>query len=512
MRNYLVLSLLLMFCSLIISSCGGGDGVSQPSSLSTPVPLDPSQTGYIIIKVKWPQNGITTSEKEEKTIISSWIAGTKQVFVEILDKDGNSFDPKLTASITQPEEEAKIELIPITKVIVRAKAYDITGAPSEDRLLSTAEKKVNINVGYNKFDLDMGHYNLTWEPSSQTIAVNEDTSLTAKLEIAYNTPEDPNEEQPTPAPVNNKQLTFITDPNSTGMVEILPSVPTDPNGICTVKLIGKEEGNIKIIASLEQDDPNNPNYNIKIDGILAWKDDFESYDVGNWPDPLWKRAGSADPNNATDSYLLNCIEEVYYEDENYGWQTTKAFNLTGGRTLLRYIGAEAYRSLDPNNGVLNPPYEIRFKIRQEYGNPFDTYRGKISISNNPGFIFAPRNVLLFFISTYDYGKLSGYGIGGWNAPDFWSEAQQTRYKIGNFSTFGWYSTRILVSRENIKYKFKKEPYGTPLTYTSDPNQPLTGDYSNLVIASVFNSDYVTGEKYSVWYDDVKIYSKPPSEF
>ncbi len=94
MRNYLIL-ILLIICSLTISSCGGGDGVTQPSSISTPISNDLSATGYIIIKVEWPQN--QKINKEQKSIISSMIPGTEIIYIDVLDINGNSFTTPLRA-------------------------------------------------------------------------------------------------------------------------------------------------------------------------------------------------------------------------------------------------------------------------------------------------------------------------------------------------------------------------------------------------------------------------------
>jgi hypothetical protein len=198
MRNYLIL-ILLIICSLTISSCGGGDGVTQPSSISTPISNDLSAPGYIIIKVEWPQN--QKINKEQKSIISSMIPGTEILYIDVLDIYGNSFTTPLTATIPKSKKEAKIDFIPATKVIVRASAYDISSVdrPSSDHLLSTSEKKIDIEVGYNKIDLDLGHYDFSLKSDPNTIYPDIDpgaesarqATITARVKLEY--PPDPND-------------------------------------------------------------------------------------------------------------------------------------------------------------------------------------------------------------------------------------------------------------------------------------------------------------------------------
>ncbi|MEQ8190806.1 MAG: hypothetical protein ABRQ39_22755 [Candidatus Eremiobacterota bacterium] len=263
MKNYFILALLLIICSLIISSCGGGDGdkVSQLSTLSTPTPTNPSQTGYIIIKVKWPQSNISENEvissyEEEKDLIASMPSDAKLIYFDILDINGNPFSPSINAMILYPQnDEVKIDLIPCAKVIVRAKTYDTDSADPTltSHLISIAEQKVEIKAGYNKVDLALGDYQISLTTATPGPSDNCDSVINTNLSIVYPTPTGTPAPAPSSHPVENRQINFAvesikyigTEPGITPKPEDIVMEPTQ------LPLDGTGAGKVKVTAKIK---------------------------------------------------------------------------------------------------------------------------------------------------------------------------------------------------------------------------------------------------------------------
>jgi len=249
-KLYTTLIVLTIFTLIIATGCGGGnDGITTPDSISNQGNTVNTQqlTGSILLKIIWPQPGIDgscimASGSNNNSLTASMPSDTIRLNIDVLEfNDPNNilfqkqFDKPDTA-----ETIVKIEALPVIKVIVKARAYD---DPNSTVPISEAEQVLDIHVGYNPVDLVLGDYDLILDTTSSEISINEETTLTAKLEIVKNTL------PPVREPVKGKLIVFDCDPTYATLSS--SDGTTDDNGNCTTILTGKEEGTITVSAEFE---------------------------------------------------------------------------------------------------------------------------------------------------------------------------------------------------------------------------------------------------------------------
>jgi len=182
--------LLLIALALIISyGCGGGDVITNPT------PVASGNSGYLIIRVVWPQQGnsgnLLMLSGSEKEITASMPEDTKCVKIKVLQK-ANMNNLLGEALINMPETTIKIEHLSAEPVIVIAETYDTIIDPNDPnssnlKPLSVSELDVVIRVSANSFNLDMGDYLLTVEPAIKKIALGETVKITATLTLKDST-------------------------------------------------------------------------------------------------------------------------------------------------------------------------------------------------------------------------------------------------------------------------------------------------------------------------------------
>jgi hypothetical protein len=90
MKNilYITMILITLLAVIIISGCGGGNNGVTTSSLTTPTPNN--LTGYITIKITWPQKGLPgsyliSSGNEEGNLTASMPVDVTHVGIKIRD-------------------------------------------------------------------------------------------------------------------------------------------------------------------------------------------------------------------------------------------------------------------------------------------------------------------------------------------------------------------------------------------------------------------------------------------
>jgi hypothetical protein len=162
-RLLLILFIVTIFTLIILIGCGGGnDGLSQSSSIITPTP-DIKNYGYLIFKVKWPENNssdklIISSGNKDNELIASAPIGTLAIKIAVMDENTGivmtTADGQKAEVIISPSyKETKIGPLPSIKVKVVAEAYTNILLYMK---LSEAEKIVQIKPGMVPVDIDLG--------------------------------------------------------------------------------------------------------------------------------------------------------------------------------------------------------------------------------------------------------------------------------------------------------------------------------------------------------------------
>jgi hypothetical protein len=187
LRNfYLSLVLITLLSCIIIPGCGGGSNSINPASfITTPTPNIPGGgTGYITIKIVWPQAGktgkcIMSSENTETDITASMPGDTNRVVVEIYDKNDTT-EPLINGThkflwgIGKLMDKHTFGPLPTIKAIVIAKAYHDENGEESITPISVAEQKFQIKPGMpedNAVDLALGDYELTVDPYDSVLTL-----------------------------------------------------------------------------------------------------------------------------------------------------------------------------------------------------------------------------------------------------------------------------------------------------------------------------------------------------
>lgn len=235
MKNILyIIILITLLAVIIISGCGGGnDGVTH-SSLTIPTPNN--LTGYITIKITWPQKGLTgsciiSSGNDEGTLTASIPGDASHVEVKIRDANEPTSNNTLTngyySFIWNHQNSQTIEHtfgpLPAIKVIIRAEAY----TPGSDTTpVSVSEQEYQVKVGHNNNNdnvtLNLGDYDLTLTADPNTIVLG-GSSVSGSSLISNVTA------LPTPTPGRTVIKNNLT-PMNPCMAEITPEgspLPTD---------------------------------------------------------------------------------------------------------------------------------------------------------------------------------------------------------------------------------------------------------------------------------------------
>ena len=306
-KTHLIILILATLTLIIASGCGGGsDDIITPSSISNQGNNSNTSdnTAYIVVKVKWPEKEgpgslSISSENSEGSLSSNMTIDTKGILIEVLEKEDDSNlgsawipEPNTTAQIPVELEDNADNVLPVIEVIVRASAYD-TNDPnslSAEHLLSIAEKEIELEVGNNDVNLNLGDYELTLESDSQEVIINNETSITATLEIVYPAPTD-GSPVPTPMPVKDRDITFYitTGDAEFSNGEVTATATTGDDGKCNVILIPNDIEAITVEAEF-QPDPDSESItetiDLEVNNGLIWSEDFESYTLYSWPN-LW---------------------------------------------------------------------------------------------------------------------------------------------------------------------------------------------------------------------------------
>jgi len=200
MKKYIYSTLLILTISILIitTGCGGGDGVTQPGSITTSPDNNNvmENSGSITVKVVWPQAGgegkCIFSSGGKGEITTSIPADTKIILVTVRsDKDNKDnifeeYSSQWHLFEWEPGHEgsafAILKPIPAVKVIVRAVAYNSTNsieyaspqAPvitcNPDNPISEAEVEVDVILGEtNQAELNLGDYELNLKASDPAI-------------------------------------------------------------------------------------------------------------------------------------------------------------------------------------------------------------------------------------------------------------------------------------------------------------------------------------------------------
>jgi len=293
MKKFYLAIAIITLVLIIAAGCGGsGDGITTPSSITNQTETTSSNIATLIIRVQWPGRGIPGSlmifsENSNKNITASMPDDTFGINVEVIEKqdDPNAplhvlgkawiADPNTTAEISidlrDPDDPNNPDLplndpnnpdiLPAIEVIIRAEAYDTDdpNSANEEHLLSVTEEEIQLMVGQNPVNLDLGNYDFQLTPVPESIKFGEESTINAHLELLYPTPTDPNLPVPTPEPAKNKKIIFSIDPNLTSNLYLTADPnqsgktitgTTDENGDCEIKLIAQDTGDIIITAML----------------------------------------------------------------------------------------------------------------------------------------------------------------------------------------------------------------------------------------------------------------------
>ena len=204
---FLSFLLLTLLAFSIISGCGGdNNGITQPSSITTPT-VNPSGSGYLVMDVVWPEEEaasgkcIISSGKNDKDIIASVPRGSIKVVFSVYEYDeskedylgdviikGNPYaeDPlKDPATILYPATRIILAL-PAVKVLVKAESWGFNF--NSLQLYSLGYKisdPVQIQPGMNEVELDLGKQGFTLKAIPPEITLHEELSSSI---IAIETP------------------------------------------------------------------------------------------------------------------------------------------------------------------------------------------------------------------------------------------------------------------------------------------------------------------------------------
>ena len=267
-RNvYLSLVLITLLAFIIISGCGGGnDGITQPSSITTPT-ATPSGSGYLVIDVVWPKEEaasgkcIISSGKNDKDIIASIPKGTIKVVFSVYEYDelkedhlgeviikGNPYeeDPFAPATIMYPATRIILTL-PAVKVLVKAESWGFNF--NSLQLYPIGYKisdPVQIKPGMNEVELPLGNQGFTLKAIPPDIALQYVSRSSAIVNIAFT---------PTPVPGYSYDsqkgyypiIIAPTPCNYSGETQIIARLvvesPDIPEATPTPPFIGKENSN-----------------------------------------------------------------------------------------------------------------------------------------------------------------------------------------------------------------------------------------------------------------------------
>ncbi|MEQ8223124.1 MAG: Ig-like domain-containing protein [Candidatus Eremiobacterota bacterium] len=409
-KIYLLL-LFILITIVFLSNCGGNDTITQPVSLSTPATNTLNNTGYIVIRIVWPNEdtagNYTFSSPDNKSLTASMTKDTYGINIKIVAYDDpNSIlaDENFMRVNNEPVIERKIGDLPVIKVKVSLTAYQLYPGT----VIDSKDYVFNIKTGQNTLYMPLGDYSfkvIATKPNitlpyyfnksnnnSSKIAGSTPTPVaingkTGNIMIANDYPYPPEPPTPSETPctdiVAQLMITYSADAN--GVVPEAKPVAykpvnfqlqgegslsstwgtTDPNGYCVVSFIPTLEGTDTITANFYPD-PNDPNtvytdsctVNVIRDNtppettatpeptsvptipegpVLVWKEDFETYAPGSWPEN-WITMGESRTNRVN-----NCI--VSY----------------GGNQTLQLHGTD--NSASASRVFTGPPCEVTYSIR-----------------------------------------------------------------------------------------------------------------------------------------------------
>jgi len=252
MRNKLLLLSfsLIIFAIIIISGCGGENGITQPSSSLTLATSD--KIAYIIINVKWPKGDIPgsfiiSSADNKNELTASMTKDTRRIEIRIYeDKSTPGGDPIGTeaigmATIKEPDTTAKIPVhiknnsddadpndpntpgvLPVVPVKIWAGAFSDRDGDSLVNPISETLKDYTVVIGNNAINLQLGNYDLTLRADPNSIVLGGSTVSGSSL-ISNVTA------LPTPTPGRTVVKNNLT-PMNPCMAEITPEgspLPTD---------------------------------------------------------------------------------------------------------------------------------------------------------------------------------------------------------------------------------------------------------------------------------------------
>ena len=140
-KIYLLLSFILLTL-ILLSGCGGNDSITQPVSLSTPVSNTSISTGYILIRIVWPDGKIAghcnLSTPDKKSLTASMSKNTYGINFTIYpygEPDNILADKNFMRTLSQPEIEGKIEDLPVARLIVKITPLNLYNTPLSDEIV-----------------------------------------------------------------------------------------------------------------------------------------------------------------------------------------------------------------------------------------------------------------------------------------------------------------------------------------------------------------------------------------
>lgn len=216
------LSLTLLFITIfaiivfiISSGCGGGSGITQPSSLLTS-PAS-GKIAYITINVKWPKANVSgsyiISSKDNKgELTASMTKDTRRIEVRIYEDKptsegdpigtepigiGTIREPDTTATIAvhiknNPDDPNSSDVLPVVPVKIWVGAFPDRDGNSLVNPISETLKDYTVVVGNNAINLQLGDYELKVWASPQNITLpyyfNKSNNISGKIAGSTPTP------------------------------------------------------------------------------------------------------------------------------------------------------------------------------------------------------------------------------------------------------------------------------------------------------------------------------------
>ncbi|MEO0098578.1 MAG: FlgD immunoglobulin-like domain containing protein [candidate division WOR-3 bacterium] len=194
---------------------------------------------------------------------------------------------------------------------------------------------------------------------------------------------------------------------------------------------------------------------------IVWEDGFESYPVGQFPNPPWIPSGNG---NSSDCYVDSTVRYA-------GVKSLKLYGVVGA-----FWGALAHRPLQTS-----APYLIEFMVRngsEQIPPQGHQGRGGLSVRTGPDWTYPGRDFLSFHKNDTIYGM---------------------RGPLQTYSTLTWYRVRVRYERPN--------PNSVRVTYWI--NDAMYGPFDDTAFSYENDLNYVdlTVGAGTAWFDEVKIFGE-----